>query len=684
MLGSDKLVRYSLLAGESALAAHAPEQALAHFERALAANGDEATATTRPQSSCFGLGRAQLGDAPTLRAGARDRQLAARLRPLRRGRVTWAARSPSPPIRSPCLCGFGYTDFRRADRARLVSRAARLSRGGTHCSPSTAGSPASSRPTTTERNAPSEQALSIAVREDDARPGTEDACQRRLRRRVPSPLAGLSRREGCGRSSWSQHAGDAAHRDHRPPSGRICPRGNGRARAGRAFTPRRPSRSPRQLRESWWLTSTSFNNQLLCLYEGDWRAAREMSERRPGCGAARSPAPGAAGRARVRARRLSTQARRTSRGCKRWPPACRRRGRSWTTLFVAAVIPLVGRIAGDRQGFGRRPRRVAACPLAAVGSLLPWRLYARSGLALIAVAAWRCRRRERRCYGTLETERGTASFFVPLTFDRLLGLLAAARGRVDAALAHFADGLAFCDRAGYRPEYAWTAFDYADVLLRAGRRRRPGEGGRPPGRSARDRARPRHAPPDGARARSQEASEGLACFGGERLGRVEARARARPAAARGPSARPGRRRRARPPRRGRGPRRGRTPARPAPRRSASRRPPRRRRRPPRARPRPPGRSRCRGRCPRARSRERRSRPTCAGSARRCPRAGGSGRRARAARGTAGAAAAMLDGGARRPRRRRARPARSRARRRPVWRSCAPCAPRAPRGSLRRS
>ena len=49
--------------------------------------------------------------------------------------------------------------------------------------------------------------------------------------------------------------------------------------------------------------------------------------------------------------------------------------------------------------------------------------------------------------------------------DRLLGLLAATCGRVDPALGHFADGLAFCARAGYRPEYAWTACDYADALL---------------------------------------------------------------------------------------------------------------------------------------------------------------------------------------------------------------------------
>ena len=37
VLGSEKLVRYSLLAGEQALATYAWEEALAQFERALAA-----------------------------------------------------------------------------------------------------------------------------------------------------------------------------------------------------------------------------------------------------------------------------------------------------------------------------------------------------------------------------------------------------------------------------------------------------------------------------------------------------------------------------------------------------------------------------------------------------------------------------------------------------------------------
>ena len=63
--GSNKLVRYSLLAGERALAAYAWEEAQAHFKRALAAKGvspegmDPAT-DAETAALLFGLARAQL------------------------------------------------------------------------------------------------------------------------------------------------------------------------------------------------------------------------------------------------------------------------------------------------------------------------------------------------------------------------------------------------------------------------------------------------------------------------------------------------------------------------------------------------------------------------------------------------------------------------------------------------
>ena len=52
-----------------------------------------------------------------------------------------------------------------------------------------------------------------------------------------------------------------------------------------------------------------------------------------------------------------------------------------------------------------------------------------------------------------------------LSIDRLLGLLSQTMGNLDQAAAHFEDALAFCRKAGYRPELAWTCCDYADALL---------------------------------------------------------------------------------------------------------------------------------------------------------------------------------------------------------------------------
>ena len=51
-----------------------------------------------------------------------------------------------------------------------------------------------------------------------------------------------------------------------------------------------------------------------------------------------------------------------------------------------------------------------------------------------------------------------------ILIDRILGLLSQTMGNLDQAAAHFEDGLAFCHRAGYRPELAWTCCDYADTL----------------------------------------------------------------------------------------------------------------------------------------------------------------------------------------------------------------------------
>ena len=68
---------------------------------------------------------------------------------------------------------------------------------------------------------------------------------------------------------------------------------------------------------------------------------------------------------------------------------------------------------------------------------------------------------------------GQARAVPALSPDRLLGLLAQTIGNLSQAMSHFEDALAFCRKAGFRPELAWSCCDYADTLLE-----RNGEGDR--------------------------------------------------------------------------------------------------------------------------------------------------------------------------------------------------------------
>ena len=52
-----------------------------------------------------------------------------------------------------------------------------------------------------------------------------------------------------------------------------------------------------------------------------------------------------------------------------------------------------------------------------------------------------------------------------MAIDHLLGLLTQTLGRLEDAMSHFEDALAFSRQAGWRPELAWTCHDYAYALL---------------------------------------------------------------------------------------------------------------------------------------------------------------------------------------------------------------------------
>ena len=73
----------------------------------------------------------------------------------------------------------------------------------------------------------------------------------------------------------------------------------------------------------------------------------------------------------------------------------------------------------------------------------------------------------------LQPHSGTILADSVVSVDRVLGLLSKTTGDWNQATGHFEDALAFCRKAGYRPELAWTCCDYADTILQ-----RNGEGDR--------------------------------------------------------------------------------------------------------------------------------------------------------------------------------------------------------------
>ncbi len=101
-------------------------------------------------------------------------------------------------------------------------------------------------------------------------------------------------------------------------------------------------------------------------------------------------------------------------------------------------------------------------------------LLARAGLALTAVQRGDVAAAEEQ-YAVLEPAQDTLMLIFPDTtcIDHVLGLLSHTMGKLDQAVAHFEDALAFCRRVAARPELAWTCCDYADAL-----RDRNGEGDR--------------------------------------------------------------------------------------------------------------------------------------------------------------------------------------------------------------
>ena len=125
------------------------------------------------------------------------------------------------------------------------------------------------------------------------------------------------------------------------------------------------------------------------------------------------------------------------------------------------MLAVVARVTGD-SGVLTFAESNAVNLLNADQQLPQWQTAANLSLAIVAVERDDKDSAERIYRSLLPVHQYYAC---PLCSDRVLGLLSQTMENSGQAQIHFEDALVFCRNAGYRPELAWTCFDYADMLL---------------------------------------------------------------------------------------------------------------------------------------------------------------------------------------------------------------------------
>jgi tetratricopeptide (TPR) repeat protein len=132
-------------------------------------------------------------------------------------------------------------------------------------------------------------------------------------------------------------------------------------------------------------------------------------------------------------------------------------------VFCALGVLQVARIADVADRFGTA-EALARGVLSSPRRIPRFTMLARTALALMAVQRGQAEAAAEQ-YAVLEPLKGTVLPHSLIIMDRVLGLTSQIMGNLDQAMAHFENALAFCRRAGYRPELAWSCCDYADCLL---------------------------------------------------------------------------------------------------------------------------------------------------------------------------------------------------------------------------
>ncbi|MCI0795075.1 MAG: AAA family ATPase [Chloroflexi bacterium] len=459
-LGADKLARYSLMAGERALASYAYEDALAHFERGLVArditlSGTETASNQEAANLLFGMARAQSATVEAL-------QLVEVFATLSRafeyyaeaGNVALAVAAAEFPMAPPA--------YRIPGVAQLMARALTLVPADSHeagrllsryggvlgvaeCDYGGAQQ-ALGRATAIARregDVPLEvQTLTYAAVVSGMHLQWQESVDNGLRAIElatgdENPFSEVFSRYWTAQGLLFMGDLDAARPHALVLRDLVERRSTPRLLASRGFVP------------VTWLS---------CL-EGDWTAGREYSDR----GLELAPLNPQLLLPRVL---LEHETGETAQGeiyLERFLESMRRAGpdRFLTSARTSMAIAALARITGvpDRLEIAEA---TAEADLSEQSVTPNFAMYAKAGLALLAVQKGDQSAAEEH-YTYLLGQRGMMIWTVS-SVDRLLGLLSQTMGNLDQAVSHFEDALSFCHKAGYRPELAWTCCDYADTL----------------------------------------------------------------------------------------------------------------------------------------------------------------------------------------------------------------------------
>jgi len=462
VLGIEKLVTYSHLAGERALAAYAWEDGLAHFQRGLAAKkvpltGTEPAPDADAAAFLFGLGRAQAATRGPYQQGETVESM--------RRAFEYFAQAGNIPLAVDVA---EYPASRGGEMGEFISKALTMVSPDSH----EAGRLLSRHGLVLGRaegdydgaQEAFSRALAIARREGD------EALEMRTSA-VAADVAYMHlRHEECLQRSLRTI--DLAQRIDDPRAevtarffavGAYYTRGN-LEEAGRHATEVLPVAE--KLRDQW-LPNALWRNDIVSHLAGDWRSAREFSDR----GLAISGQPGLLLCTRVLLEYEMGEFGQGEAYLNRLVEAMGLASPASTDYaFSTAVLLLADRITGGTKWTdvaAEAATRVVAAARPHISILS-----ARAALGLVAALRDEADSAGEQ-YQFLQQYPGIVLPGVLRSVDRLLGILSQTMGNLDQAAAHFEDALTFCRQAGYRPELAWSCSDYADLL-----RERDAEGDR--------------------------------------------------------------------------------------------------------------------------------------------------------------------------------------------------------------